>query len=130
VETMEPHMVSVLPYGSHFDFVTYVPTATKRVRTRGFDHAQLLAGHVAKRVRVPNVGLLVKTNQHRQVGSSRAERQRNMDDSFRPVRKSLIKGSRLLIIDDVVSTGSTLRACAKVLKQNGAKSVDALVFAK
>ena len=58
------------------------------------------------------------------------ERKKNLKGAFGVKNKKLIKGKRILIIDDVYTTGSTLKECAKVLLKSGAKSVDTLTVAK
>ena len=110
--------------------LAHVPTATKRVRLRGYDHAKLLShslgrisGHEAQTV-------LARLGQAHQVGSSRAQRLKQIDGAFRPVRSELIKGRHIVLVDDVLTTGATLEVAARTLRRAGAKRVSAIVFAE
>lgn len=107
-----------------------VPTATSRVRQRGFDHAALLAVHVSKQLGLKNIKALGRLGQDRQVGTKRTERLRQAENSYYVRTSELVEGRNILLIDDVVTTGATLQASAKALRRAGARRVDALVFAK
>ncbi len=113
------------------DFVLVpVPTATSRVRQRGFDHTALLASELQKILGLEIYSGLRRTGQSRQVGARRELRQKQLGGQFFLISPNKIKGRSVIIVDDVVTTGSTLEACSRTLRQNGAHRVDALVFAK
>ena len=107
-----------------------VPTATSRVRERGYDQAVVLAQRLARHSGLPCRQYLVRLGQAHQVGASRAKRISHMRGAFRVVRALEIKNARIVLIDDVCTTGATLEAAARALRQAGAKQVDALVFAQ
>ncbi len=113
---------------THYDIICPIPTSAKHRRQRGYGHAEVIAKEVANLTGVYYRKLLVKTNSTRQVGSSRAKRFKQAENSYQSTLKA--KGGSVLLVDDVLSTGATIEACAKILKLNGAKKVDALVFAK
>lgn len=107
-----------------------VPTATGRIRQRGFDHASLLAKKLSRLTGYEiNMGLK-RIGQSRQVGAKRDARLKQLDEKFFVSKPDKIAGKHFLIIDDVLTTGSTLLACSKILRKNGARHVDALVFTK
>jgi len=110
--------------------VIAVPTATSRVRQRGFDHSALLARTIARKLGLPYANIMKRLGQDRQVGRTRAERFRQVDGKYIVASPEKITGRNILLIDDVVTTGATLTAAAKALRAAGAKRVDALVFAK
>lgn len=107
-----------------------VPTATSRVRERGFDHALLLAKAIARETGQDYSPLLGRTGQSRQVGAGRKERLARPTKDYYLRLSYAATGRNILLIDDVLTTGGTLVAATKVLRAAGAKRVDALVFAK
>lgn len=98
---------------------------------RGFNQAELLAAPVAR-----HLGIALKANLRRtrytqsQAGLNETERQANLKGSFRVRRSEELAGKRILLIDDVLTTGATLRVAAGVLKQSGVARVAALTLAR
>lgn len=116
--------------GGEYDVMTWVPTAPARIRSRGFDHARLLAKELAKHEGLPPMAqLLHRRSNVRQLGASRRERLEHMAEEFMPTNAP-IKGKKVLLIDDVMTTGASLAAAAKMLKQMGARQVDGLIYAQ
>lgn len=107
--------------------ITHVPTATSRVRERGYDQAALIARQLAAQTGAMYLPLLGRLGQQRQVGKTRLERHQQMQQLFVAVKSQV--PSQILLVDDVITTGATLEACAKILKAAGAKRVSAAVFA-
>ena len=107
------------------DVVTWAPTSVRRRRERGFDQAEQLARAVARRWRLPVRSLLARDDSPTQTGRSRSERL--VGPGFRS--RSLGGGPRVLVLDDVVTTGTTLRAAADALRGAGAGSVTCAAWA-
>lgn len=107
------------------DVVTWAPTTAERRTARGADQAQLLARSLARRLGVPARRLLRKTSPTQQTGRSRAQRLRAPSFVARPLRPGL----HILLVDDVVTTGATLRAAAQALRAAGAAEVTCLAVA-
>lgn len=108
-----------------FDRVTAIPLHPARLRKREFNQSLLLAQRVARFTRVPL--LIDALNRSRdtlpQVGLSRNERERNVRRAFHLSDSRPIEGKRILLVDDVYTTGATLREGAKILLKGGAKEV-------
>jgi ComF family protein len=116
------------------NFIDYliipVPTATGRMRQRGFGHSELLAKVIARRLGMCYSQALRRLDQTRQLGARREDRLIQLSQSFAVSRPSQIAGQKILLIDDVVTTGGTIISAAIELRAAGAKQVDALLFAK
>ena len=98
-----------------------VPVHVERRRSRGYDQAELIAARIAARTRLPTQSVLERvrptTKQH---GLSRAARLANLRDAF-AVRTSA--PSRVILVDDIITTTATLETCAAVLRRNGTETV-------
>jgi ComF family protein len=104
--------------------------APSRIRHRGFDHTKLIAKYLAGLTGLElNTNLKRKTNM-RQLGSSRTKRLQQMEQEFYTSGVSSFKDKKVLLVDDVVTTGATLSGATKTLKDAGATKVDAVVFAQ
>ena len=114
------------------DLIIPVPLHLKRLQKRGFNQALLLA-----RALYPHQHQLIDfkvLERHRytepQTGMSGKIRRRNLKNAFRIKDEEIVKGKRVLLIDDVFTTGTTVNECAKVLKKAGAKEVLVLTMAR
>lgn len=107
-----------------------VPTATGRVRQRGFDHTALLAKNLSLELKTPYGSVLRRLGQIRQLGARREDRLKQLSASFSVKNYRAASGRNILLIDDVVTTGGTIIAATQALRRAGAAHVDALLFAK
>jgi ComF family protein len=116
--------------GGEFDAVTWVPLSARRLRKRGYDQAKILAGTVAGLLGLPLVPTLFKKRDTAANSSLRnaAERQPNVAGAYGILPGA--EGLRLLLIDDVLTTGATLSECAGTLLQGGAAHVVCAAFAE
>ncbi len=113
------------------DVVTWVPLSARRLRGRGYDQARLLAEPLAEFMETECVPLLVK-HRHNPPQSGAGDehmRQRNVRGVYRLASGVSVEGRRVLLVDDIVTTGSTLEECAKTLKRAGAEKIFALTLA-
>lgn len=110
---------------SGWDAVVPVPTSTARIRQRGFDQAERIARGVAQELEVPILSILRRHGHGRQSDRTADERMR----VGASLRCSGQAPKRVLLIDDVVTTGHTLEACASLLREAGAARVDAAALA-
>ena len=122
-------LADALPRDRQFDVVTAVPLHWRRRWQRGFNQSKLLAQAIARRRGIPAMNVLGRASATRaQAGLSNAQRRENVAGAFRARRR--VAGLRVLLVDDVMTTGATAGACARALKQAGAKSVALAALAR
>lgn len=128
VNTITEFMLDTLIAASwDFDCFTFVPMHKKRLRERGYNQAELIAKELASHTTTPCRAILEKTRATvNQARLSRDERMKNLSGVFAVTEKP---PEHVLIIDDVMTTGSTVNECARVLKRGGASVVYVLTFA-
>jgi competence protein ComFC len=119
-----PLMVGTLGKDHRFDAVVPVPLHSSRLRRRGFNQAELLARGVAKKLNAPVSDTLQVVRRTRdQVDLSASERRENVAGAFSA--RGRVRG-RILLVDDVFTTGATMNSCAEALMRAGAEQVFAL----
>lgn len=108
-----------------FDLITYVPLSRRRRRKRGYDQAKLLAEAVGREVGTEVVCTLEKTKHipAQSIQPDAKARKKNIQGVYRAKNQGLFEGKRVLLIDDIMTTGSTLSEAAGELRRNGAKAV-------
>ncbi|HLY16718.1 MAG TPA: ComF family protein [Bryobacteraceae bacterium] len=120
---------AALPRDRQFDAVAAVPLHWRRRWQRGFNQSELLARAIARRRGIPVIPALRRASSTRaQAGLSNAQRRENVTGAFRARRR--LAGLRILLVDDVMTTGATAGACARALKKAGARSVSLLALAR
>ncbi len=115
------------------DVVTHVPVHADRARTRGYDQAELIARAAARHLRLPYATLLTRKRATiAQFDLDRGDRAANVAGAFvaDPGRGPDLIGRWVLLIDDVVTTGATLAACAEALDRAGALGTSAITVAR
>ncbi len=119
-----------LPDDLEVDALMPVPLGSARRSERGFNQSRLIAAALARQLELPLADdlLIRKRDTAPQTSLVRAERWRNVQGAFRCVRN--VSGARILLVDDVATTGATLDAAARALKRRGAAWVAAVVAAR
>jgi len=114
-----------------FDVIVPVPLHPARQRERGFNQAALLAERLGPHLGVPVRSVLQRVRYTTtQTAFDRGERIQNLRHAFRLRKNADVRKLSVLLIDDVLTTGSTLSECARVLKENGARCVYAATAAR
>jgi len=117
--------------GAGGDVLVPVPASPDRVRERGYDQAVLLARVAGRHLRLPTRNALVRGRvTAAQFDLDRGARRANVTGAFRLLDPSAVRGRWTILVDDVVTTGSTLAACADVLLEGGAVAVSAVTVAR
>jgi len=116
----------------NYDIISWVPLSDKRERSRGYDQAMLLALAVALELDDVAASTLIKpldVKAQSELGD-KTERSKNISGAYAVPDSQIIAGKRVLIIDDIITTSSTLDECAGVLIEAGAASVVCAVLAR
>ena len=119
-----------LNLASGIDLVCFVPSHRRKEAIRGYNQSELLAKYVSKKLDIKlSVDNIVKYRFTKEQNKlNRNQRLNNLKDSFEIKRPEEFIGKNILIIDDIVTTGSTFIECAKVLKKSGAREITALAL--
>ncbi len=123
-----------MPLLRECDVIVPVPLSRARLIERRFNQSAILARHVARLSHVPSEPLALIRTRHtpQQVGLTLEARRANVDGAFAvpPRWRARLRGARVLLVDDVMTTGATANACARTLLSAGAASVDVLTLAR
>ena len=113
------------PFNGAVDVITWVPVSKRRRLHRGYDQAQLLAKALAKELDIPAVRGLKKIRHTRaQSGIKEASARRaNVFNSYKGINSSDLADKRVLLVDDIITTGATASECAKMLHVSGATHI-------
>lgn len=129
-ETMAKLFFRYSEIDADFDVITAVPLHEIRQRERGYNQSEVFARYLAAGMDLPYESLLVRrVNTVSQTKLPYHQRLRNLEGAFSVLSAETVKGKKILLVDDVVTTGATVKECAAVLKSAGAKRVGIAVFA-
>jgi len=114
------------------DVLIPIPLSKRKLKSRGFNQAEEIAKELSKELKIPVVAdCLIKTKENLpQMELSGKERIENIKGVFEIRNKEKIQNKKILLVDDVYTTGATMEECAKILKQAGAKEVWGVVIAR
>lgn len=113
------------------DLIVPVPLHPRRFKERGFNQSELLAAALAKPGRGRLSRCLVRIrNTPSQTDLNARQRRRNVRDAFSTISEPSLGGAVVVLVDDVVTTGATLRECASVLRKGGAREVRSITVAR
>lgn len=115
------------------DVITFVPINKKRKRERGFNQSEEIAKHLSKMLNIPLVTILEKEKDGKhQAALGQKDRLKNLKGSFKIIAENVnkVRGKRVIIVDDVFTTGATLNECARVIRVCRPISVNTVTFAK
>lgn len=114
-----------------FDVVTYVPCSKTTMKKRGYNQSQYLAKNIGYKTNTRVVNLLKKIKHTKdQIGLGGEERWKNLQGAFLVKNENEIKNKKVLLVDDVITTGATAFYCSKLMAEKGAASVCILTGAK
>lgn len=111
-------------------YVTFPPRREKGIIKFGYDHAKLLSEYFARKIGAKTMSCFENTGGKEQKTLDKKERFANAKESYKILENANVKDKNFIIIDDVLTSGATIGACASILRDNGAKRVVAVCFAK
>jgi ComF family protein len=124
-------LLRTMPRDEAFDSIVPVPLHWRREWERGFNQSEVLALELSRTTGLPvHRSLRRVKSTAAQAGLSNSGRRRNVAQAFLCRRADAVKGKRILLVDDVMTTGSTATACARALKSAGAARVSLLTVAR
>jgi ComF family protein len=109
--------------------ITHIPTADRRIRQRGYDQAALIANSLARRSGQEVRAYLKRRGTQRQLGQSRSTRRQQLQGAFYIAHQPQNASVPIVLIDDVLTTGSTFEAAATILHDAGYRTIHACAFA-
>ena len=115
------------------DVIISVPLYRLRLKERGFNQAAVIAKALSRDIQLPldiKAVLRIKPTERHRAGMDRIDRTRSVRDAFEVAHTRLVSGKRVLLVDDIYTTGSTVAACAKALVQAGVEQVNVLTIAR
>lgn len=125
-------LASLLPQAAPADMIIPIPLHAKRLHRRGFNQSGLFASRLGRALQIPvSYGTMLRVrNTPPQAGLSRNERRRNLKNAFRVHDKRKMGGARIILVDDIITTGATVREAAAVLCEAGARRVHVVALAR
>jgi len=124
-------LMAAYPREERFDAIVPMPLHWRRRWRRGFNQSELLAREMSRRCGVPVIRAVRRVRATAsQAGLTNAKRRANVAGAFAPARRRPVRGLRVLLVDDVMTTGATASACSRALKSAGAKYVAFLALAR
>jgi len=122
---------AIIKNNLQFDLITFVPLSKKALKKRGFNQSEFLARYISKCVNRPMKELLCKKKDTKdQIGLDGYNRWENMTNCFETLKINNLESKKIIIIDDVITTGATAFHCAEQLFKSGAEKVSVLTVAK
>ena len=116
----------ILPF-YNIDFITYVPLHPRKLKEREFNQSYLLARDISNAIKIPLLRTFLRRQYYTKPQSdlSKKERRENVQGvfTFNAKYKNIIVGSQLLLIDDIITTGSTIYECMRVIEKSQAKAI-------
>ena len=114
-----------------YDIIVPVPIHKKRKQKRGYNQSELIARIISKHTGITTQNLLLKVqNNLPQSRLNKEERMINIKNVYKAKNRKIIRGKKVLLVDDIFTTGNTANECAKELKKIGVKTIGVLTIAK
>ena len=117
---------------TRFDYILYVPISINRYFERGFNQSYMIAKYISDHINVPilKYGLVKIKNNKMQSTLNIAQRKQNVNGVYKVLFSKVLKGTRVLLVDDIFTTGSTVNECSRILKEAGVIEITVATIAR
>ncbi len=115
-----------------YDMIISVPMTKKKKAKRGYNQTELIINNISKKLKIEyNKNILIKIKENKtQSTLKEKDRYKNVKNVYNIKNKELIQNKKIILFDDILTTGATINECSKVLKNNYAKEIFVLTIAK
>lgn len=121
----------IIDFLKQFDYITYVPMHYKKERKRGYNQSKLLAKELGIKLNIKVKKYLKKVKENKvQSLLNQKERIENVKNVYKIKKSRYLNNKKIILVDDIFTTGSTIKECSKILKENGANIICVFVVAK
>lgn len=128
-ELLAKYIINNINYKNYV--ITYVPLSKKSKRKRGFNQCEYIAEYIGEKISIKCMEIIIKDKETKeQKLLNREERMLNLKDAFSIKSKIDVKNMKIILIDDITTTGSTLKECCRILKKYGVNDIKLLTLAK
>lgn len=127
--TMAAHLYQQIPLALE-SVLVHVPATTAHIRRRGYDQSELIVKYLARYAGLPRLRAIGRFGYGHQLGSGRQTRLHRAGEAMYLRRPATVRGRHIVLVDDVVTTGASLRAASELLFAAGATTVTCLAFAQ
>lgn len=115
----------------NYDTIVPIPVSRKRKKERGYNQSELIAKEISNKMQIQYNNVLIKSrNIIEQSKLNKEDRQKNIKGVYDLKNKEIIKNKKVILLDDIYTTGSTVNEASKILKQGNVKTISVLVLAK
>lgn len=113
------------------DSIFFVPASKKSIKKRGFNQCEVMSKGIGEALSIPVYKSLIKVKETKEQKTlSKYDREKNIKDAFSIKRPEEVKDKKIILIDDVITTGATIKECEKTLRKFGAKEIVVLTISK
>ena len=121
----------IVEFMKKFDLITFIPMDLKKQNKRGYNQSELLANELGERLEIEVVKILEKEkNVKTQSSLNELERIENVRNAFKKIENVDFKNKNIILVDDILTTGATVRSASKILKENNCNKILVFTVAK
>ena len=135
-KTVDKYLITLKPINRIFpknSIIIPIPLSKQRLRERGFNQSELIAGHLSQKLQLPihqSLIIRIKNNLKQSEAENWEDRTKNIDGCFQITQPESARNKKIILVDDVFTSGATMNEAVKIFRQNGARQILAFVLAR